>query len=160
MSLFQTWEATRYHHPQDDMQQPGLDSEASARYARFVFLCGYFVTTDSQRPAWNKGRFLWRLARYQVNLMVYGADKELKRNELQFPSRAVPVPNAPFATFVPEVVLMVCKAHRLGGSNGKPEPAGRSIYRGSAGRSCNALSKVFGYSQCLLGIHPDRSVAR
>lgn len=57
MSLFQTWEATRYHHPQDDMQQPGLDFDAAAQYARFVFLCGYFVTTDPQRPAWNKGDF-------------------------------------------------------------------------------------------------------
>jgi peptidase M28-like protein len=57
MLLFQTWEATRYHRPQDDMQQPGLDFEASAQYARFVFLCGYFVTTDPERPAWNKGDF-------------------------------------------------------------------------------------------------------
>ena len=57
MSLFQTWEATRYHHPQDDMQQPGLDFDAAAQYARFVFLCGYFVTTDPQRPIWNKGDF-------------------------------------------------------------------------------------------------------
>ena len=48
---------------------------------------------------------------------------------------AVLVPEAPFATFVPEPVLTVCEAHRLGSSNGKPEPAGRSSYRGSAGRS-------------------------
>jgi Peptidase family M28/PA domain len=55
--LFETWEATRYHQPQDDMQQPGLDWEAAAQYTRFAFLCGYLVANDQQRPTWNKGDF-------------------------------------------------------------------------------------------------------
>jgi hypothetical protein len=51
------WELTRYHQPQDDMDQPGLDGDAAAKYARFVFLCGWLITEDSQRPTWNKGDF-------------------------------------------------------------------------------------------------------
>lgn len=61
LDIFKTWEATRYHQPQDDMAQPGLDFDAAAQYARFVFLCGYFITTDTQRPAWNKGDFFGEL---------------------------------------------------------------------------------------------------
>ena len=34
-----------------------VDFAAAAAYARFVFLCGYLVTTDPQRPTWNKGDF-------------------------------------------------------------------------------------------------------
>jgi Peptidase family M28/PA domain len=55
------WEDTRYHQPQDDMEQPGLDFDAAAKYARFVFLCGYLITEDAQRPAWNKGDFFGNL---------------------------------------------------------------------------------------------------
>ena len=57
MEIFKNWEKTRYHHPQDDIDQPGLDFNAAAKYARFVFLCGYLITEDSQRPFWNKGDF-------------------------------------------------------------------------------------------------------
>jgi hypothetical protein len=57
MEIFKNWEKTRYHHPQDDIDQPGLDFNAAAKYARFVFLCGYLITEDSQRPVWNKGDF-------------------------------------------------------------------------------------------------------
>jgi hypothetical protein len=55
--IFEKWEATRYHQPQDDMQQPGLDFEAAAQYTRFAFLCGYLIANDAQRPTWNKGDF-------------------------------------------------------------------------------------------------------
>jgi len=55
--IFKNWEQTRYHQPQDDMNQPGLDFDAAAKYARFVFLCGFLITEDSQRPTWNKGDF-------------------------------------------------------------------------------------------------------
>ena len=55
--IFKNWEQTRYHQPQDDMDQPGLDFDAAAKYARFVFLCGLLITEDSQRPTWNKGDF-------------------------------------------------------------------------------------------------------
>ncbi len=51
------WEDTRYHQPQDDMEQPGLDFDAATKYARFVFLCGYLIAEDTQRPTWNKGDF-------------------------------------------------------------------------------------------------------
>lgn len=57
MAIFEKWEETRYHEPQDDMQQPGLDFEAGARFARFAFLCGYYITEDAQRPTWNRGDF-------------------------------------------------------------------------------------------------------
>jgi hypothetical protein len=56
-AIFKNWERTRYHHPQDDMEQPGLLFEEAAKYARFVFLCGYFVAEEMQRPAWNRGDF-------------------------------------------------------------------------------------------------------
>jgi hypothetical protein len=56
-AIFKTWEQTRYHQPQDDMDQPGLDFDAAAKYARFVFLCGYLITEDLKRPTWNKGDF-------------------------------------------------------------------------------------------------------
>jgi hypothetical protein len=55
--IFGKWEQTRYHEPQDDMQQPGLNFDAAAKFARFAFLCGYLVTEDPQRPTWNKGDF-------------------------------------------------------------------------------------------------------
>lgn len=57
MEVFQNWEATRYHHPGDDMNQPGLLFDEAAKYARFMFLCGYLVANETQRPAWNKGDF-------------------------------------------------------------------------------------------------------
>ena len=56
-AIFGKWEETRYHQPQDDMDQPGLDFDVAARFARFVFLCGYLVTEDAHRPIWNKGDF-------------------------------------------------------------------------------------------------------
>jgi hypothetical protein len=55
--IFKNWEATRYHHPSDDMNQPGLLFEEAAKYARLMFLCGYLVANEPQRPAWNKSDF-------------------------------------------------------------------------------------------------------
>ncbi len=55
--IFKNWEATRYHQPSDDMNQPGLLWDEAAKYARFVFLCGDLIAEDSQRPTWNKGDF-------------------------------------------------------------------------------------------------------
>jgi hypothetical protein len=55
--ILEKWEETRYHQPQDDMDQPGLDFEAATKLARFAFLCGYLVTEKIQRPTWNKGDF-------------------------------------------------------------------------------------------------------
>ena len=57
IEIFQNWEATRYHHPSDDMNQPGLLFDEAAKYARFAFLCGYLVANETHRPVWNKGDF-------------------------------------------------------------------------------------------------------
>jgi Zn-dependent M28 family amino/carboxypeptidase len=51
------WMDDTYHSPQDDINQPNLDFEAAAKFARFTFLCGYYVTQDPQRPTWNKNDF-------------------------------------------------------------------------------------------------------
>jgi len=66
-AIFKNWEKTRYHQPQDDMDQPGLDFDAAAKYARFVFLCGWLITEDSQRPQWNKGDFFGEHYAHQAN---------------------------------------------------------------------------------------------
>jgi hypothetical protein len=58
MDIFMNWLATRQHQPNDDMQQPGLDFEAAATFARYMFLCGFMISNDSQKPSWNKGDFL------------------------------------------------------------------------------------------------------
>jgi Zn-dependent M28 family amino/carboxypeptidase len=57
MKIFLKWEEQRYHQPQDDIDQPGLDFDAAARFARFALLCGYLITEQPQRPLWNKGDF-------------------------------------------------------------------------------------------------------
>ena len=51
------WMDDTYHEPNDDMNQPNLDFNAAANFARFTFLCGYYVTQDTPRPTWNKGDF-------------------------------------------------------------------------------------------------------
>ena len=56
-ALFKTWEQTRYHEPQDDMQQPGLDFDQAVKYAQFIFLCGWLITQDPARPTWNAKDF-------------------------------------------------------------------------------------------------------
>jgi hypothetical protein len=56
-AIFEKWEETRYHQPQDDMDQPGLDFDAAVQYSKFIFLCGYYIAQDSQRPHWNAGDF-------------------------------------------------------------------------------------------------------
>jgi len=53
----QELEQMRYHQPQDDMNQPGLDFMAAAGYARFVFLCGWTIAQKTERPTWNSGDF-------------------------------------------------------------------------------------------------------
>jgi len=57
MEILMNWLATRQHQPSDDMNQPGLDFTAAAKFARYVFLCGYMITEDMQRPTCNKGDF-------------------------------------------------------------------------------------------------------
>jgi len=55
--IMKKWEATRYHQPSDDMQQPGLDFNQAVRYAQFVYLCGWLIAQDPARPAWNPHDF-------------------------------------------------------------------------------------------------------
>jgi hypothetical protein len=50
------WVATKYHKPQDDMNQP-FDFESGAKYARYGFLLGFIVAQKTERPAWNPGDF-------------------------------------------------------------------------------------------------------
>lgn len=56
-ALFKKWELTRYHEPQDDMQQPGFDFDQAVKYAQFIFLCGWLITQDTMRPTWNAKDF-------------------------------------------------------------------------------------------------------
>lgn len=65
--ILEKWEQTRYHQPQDDMEQPGLDFDAATKYARFVYLCGYLITEDTRRPTWNKGDFFGDLYGAKTN---------------------------------------------------------------------------------------------
>ena len=53
----QEWKAKIYHSPQDNIDQPGLDFEAGAKFARFNFLCGYLIAQQSGRPRWNPRDF-------------------------------------------------------------------------------------------------------
>jgi hypothetical protein len=57
VAIFKEWEETRYHQPQDDMQQPGLDFNQAVKYAQFAYLCGWLITQDPQRPSWNAHDF-------------------------------------------------------------------------------------------------------
>jgi hypothetical protein len=53
---FDGWMATRYHRPNDDLQQP-LNFTAAAKGAQFQFLIGYHIATDAAVPRWNEGDF-------------------------------------------------------------------------------------------------------
>jgi hypothetical protein len=56
-AIFKKWEQTRYHEPQDDMQQPGLDFDQAVKYAQFIYLCGWLITQDAARPSWKAKDF-------------------------------------------------------------------------------------------------------
>jgi Zn-dependent M28 family amino/carboxypeptidase len=55
-NLLREWFQTRYHQPNDDMNQP-MDFEAGAKNSRFDFLLGYTVAQDENRPVWKDGDF-------------------------------------------------------------------------------------------------------
>jgi Zn-dependent M28 family amino/carboxypeptidase len=57
LKIRQDWEQTRYHQPQDDMNQPGLLFNEAAKFAQYTFLVGYYIAQEPQRPAWNRGDF-------------------------------------------------------------------------------------------------------
>jgi hypothetical protein len=55
--IMEEWDHKIYHHPQDDMQQPGLNFDAAALYAKTAFLCGLFTADDASPPSWKPGDF-------------------------------------------------------------------------------------------------------
>lgn len=60
-ALSEHWEETRYHEVGDDMNQPGLDFESAATFARYAFLCGYLIAEETPRPEWNPRDFFGTL---------------------------------------------------------------------------------------------------
>ena len=56
---FKEWLATRYHTPQDDVDQP-MDLESGARNAQLEFLVGLEIANADERPAWKEGDFFER----------------------------------------------------------------------------------------------------
>jgi hypothetical protein len=56
---FKEWLATRYHLPQDDVDQP-MDLESGARNAQLEFLVGLEIANANERPAWKEGDFFGR----------------------------------------------------------------------------------------------------
>ncbi len=59
--IAENWEATRYHLPSDDMNQP-LDFNAAVKCTRADLAVGYEVAQQTQRPQWNAGDFFERFA--------------------------------------------------------------------------------------------------
>jgi hypothetical protein len=55
--LFTDWEQTRYHQPQDEMQQPGLNFDSAATFTKMGFLIGLYTAQDPDPPRWNPGDF-------------------------------------------------------------------------------------------------------
>lgn len=56
LKVIKTWLVTKYHTPQDNMDQP-LDYESGAKATRLNFLVGYEVAQQNSVPAWNSGDF-------------------------------------------------------------------------------------------------------
>ena len=56
---FKEWLATRYHTPQDDVDQP-MDLQAAAVHAQLGFLVGVEIANADERPAWKAGDFFGR----------------------------------------------------------------------------------------------------
>ena len=56
---FKEWLATRYHTPQDDIDQP-MNFESGARHAQLGFLVGLEIANADERPAWKRGDFFER----------------------------------------------------------------------------------------------------
>ena len=54
---FDEWDHTKYHQPQDDMSQPGLNFESAAAFTRVGLLCGWYVAQATARPQWKPGDF-------------------------------------------------------------------------------------------------------
>jgi hypothetical protein len=57
---FREWGRTRYHTPQDDLDQP-MDLNAGARHAQLAFLVGLEIANADERPAWKPGDFFGKM---------------------------------------------------------------------------------------------------
>jgi hypothetical protein len=55
--IMEEWDHKIYHHPQDDMQQGGLNFDAATLYAQTGFLCGLLTANDPNAPSWKPGDF-------------------------------------------------------------------------------------------------------
>lgn len=56
LAVQKNWMVTNYHSPKDDISQP-IDFETEAKFNRFLFLLGYQVANNTDRPVWNKNDF-------------------------------------------------------------------------------------------------------
>jgi Zn-dependent M28 family amino/carboxypeptidase len=59
--MWDDWEATRYHKPNDDMNQP-LDFDGAVKATRVNLAVGYELAQQPGRPRWNAGDFFEKLA--------------------------------------------------------------------------------------------------
>ena len=56
LEVIKKWLVTRYHTPQDNMDQP-MDFDSAAKGSVLNFLVGYQVAQHDVAPTWNKGDF-------------------------------------------------------------------------------------------------------
>jgi hypothetical protein len=59
--MWDDWEATRYHKPNDDMNQP-LNFAGAVKATRVNLAVGYELAQQPGRPRWNAGDFFEKLA--------------------------------------------------------------------------------------------------
>jgi Zn-dependent M28 family amino/carboxypeptidase len=59
------WEASYYHTPKDDMDQPNLNFEAAVKCTRVILAVGYELSQQAKRPHWNQGDFFNRFIKGQ-----------------------------------------------------------------------------------------------
>src|SRR6516165_8573756 len=63
-----SWMTTRYHTPQDDMNQP-LNFTAARRCTQIILAVGYEVASVAERPAWNpEDTFGQRFGKHQAGM--------------------------------------------------------------------------------------------
>ncbi len=56
LAVQKNWMVTNYHSPKDDLSQP-IDFKTTAKFNRFLFLLGYTIANNIDRPVWNKNDF-------------------------------------------------------------------------------------------------------
>ena len=63
------WEATRYHMPTDDMNQP-INFDAGAKCTRINLAVGYELAQADARPRWNAGDFFQRFVDHPASAVA------------------------------------------------------------------------------------------